>query len=509
MNMKKQRVFLTGATGGMGMVGLQELLKDGAYQDVVILVRDSEQNRKKLERFAGNPNLIIHWGDLTNYQDVYACVKEADLILHVAAFVSPAADYHPQQAMKINYGSMRNLIGAIQEQGRTDSVKLAAIGTIAETGDRMPPIHWGRVGDPIKPSMFDYYAVSKVAAERLLIESGLKYWVSLRQTGIMGPAMSRIQDAIMFHNCLDNVLEYVSDRDSGTLLRNLALYDVTGKLPESFWGHIYNIGGGEGCRVDTYSMDRIMYGAMGFTDMKYVINPKWYATRNFHGQYYLDSDKLEGYLHFRHDSMQYFYDIYLKNLGAFRGISRFLCKLPGGQRMMGNAIKKQFLQLARTEHGTVRFIEENLEPQIDAYWGSRKHWEELPDDVNDMKHFTDWDHVIRLDHGYDETKPEESLSLSDIEGSARFRGGECLSETMRQGDWQGKLKFRCAFGHEFEASPRLVLEGGHWCPQCERESWNYVARAKVDPFFAQVWTPLHDADEPERVYPKIVSELDV
>jgi hypothetical protein len=44
--------------------------------------------------------------------------------------------------------------------------------------------------------------------------------------------------------------------------------------------------------------------------------------------YYLDSDKLEGYLHFRHDSMQYFYDIYLKNLGAFRGISRFLCK-PG------------------------------------------------------------------------------------------------------------------------------------------------------------------------------------
>jgi hypothetical protein len=59
------------------------------------------------------------------------------------------------------------------------------------------------------------------------------------------------------------VLEYVSDRDSAPLLRNLALYDVTGKLPESFWGHIYNIVGGEGCRVDTYSMDRIMYGAMG------------------------------------------------------------------------------------------------------------------------------------------------------------------------------------------------------------------------------------------------------
>lgn len=68
----------------------------------------------------------------------------------------------------------------------------------------MPSIHWGRVGDPSKPSMFDYYAVSKVA-ERLVIESRLKYWVSLRQTGIIGKATSEIEDVIMFHNCFDNV----------------------------------------------------------------------------------------------------------------------------------------------------------------------------------------------------------------------------------------------------------------------------------------------------------------
>ena len=86
--------------------------------------------------------------------------------------------------------------------------------------------------------------------------------------------------------------------------------------------------------------------------------------------------------------------------------------------------------------------------------------------------------------------------------------GECLSDTMAQGDWRSKLTFRCAFGHTFDASPRLVLEGGHWCPECERKSWNYGARAKADPFFAQVWNPLHDPDE-MREYPKEVSELDV
>ena len=252
------------------------------------------------------------------------------MVLHIAAFVSPAADYHPKQAMKTNYGSTQNIIRAIFELGQQDVTRLVYIGTVAETGDRMPPIHWGRVGDPIKPSMFDYYAVSKVAAERLVIESGLKHWVSLRQTGIIGKAMSEIEDAIMFHNCFDNVLEYCSDRDSARAMKNLCAFFHDGTLDESFWGHIYNIGGGESCRVSTYEMYRIMYGAIGLTKLDYMLSPKKEATRNFHGQYYLDSDKLEQYLHFRSDSMQYFYDCYLEKLGTLATVSKVLCRLPGG-----------------------------------------------------------------------------------------------------------------------------------------------------------------------------------
>ena len=221
---------MTGATGGMGFESLRQMIIDAREYDIVVLARDSEKNRKKLGPFMSRKNLDVRWGDLTDYKAVYDCVKDCDLILHIAAFVSPAADYYPEQAMKTNYLSTKYLIDAIFEQGRQDEVKFVYIGTVAETGDRMPPIHWGRVGDPIKPSMFDYYAVSKVAAERLVIESGLKYWVSLRQTGIIGPAMSEIRDAIMFHNCFDNVLEYVSDRDSGRLMRHLAQYDTAGTL---------------------------------------------------------------------------------------------------------------------------------------------------------------------------------------------------------------------------------------------------------------------------------------
>ena len=175
---------------------------------------------------------------------------------------------------------------------------------------------------------------------------------------------------------------------------------------------------------------------------------------------------------------------------------------------MGGIIKGTFKKLLDSEHGPRHWIDANMEDHIEAYWGSRKAWEALPEKVSEMDHFTDWDTVVHIDHGYDESKPESELDLCDMAGAARFRGGELISGEMQKGDWKTKLRFRCAFGHEFEASPRLVLEGGHWCPDCERRSWNYGARAKVDPFFAQVWDPLHEPDE-LREYPKEVTELDV
>ena len=509
--MKSNRpvVFMTGAGGGMGFESFKQMLPDlGDVYDLVILVRDSEKNHNLFDGYENKKGLQIVYGDLLNQKDVEKCVALSDMVLHIAAFVSPAADYYPKKAMENNYGSVVNLINAIKNQKKEDTYKFVYIGTVAETGDRMPPIHWGRVGDPIKPSMFDYYAVSKVAAERYVIESGLNYWVSLRQTGIIGPAMAKIRDAIQFHNCLYNVLEYCSDRDSGRLMRNLAAFDADGSLDESFWGHIYNIGGGESCRISTYDMYMKMYGELGFDNIDPIVEPKVNATRNFHGQYYLDSDKLENYLHFRSDSMEYFYDAYLKELGGAARAGKIITKLPGGKKLMGSIIKSTFNKLLDSEHGTRRWINENMEDHIDAYWGSKKAWEALPDKASEMEAFTDWDTVVEIDHGYDESKPESELSYEDMKSAVEFRGGELLADFMETGNWKDKLLMKCAFGHEFEASPRLVLEGGHWCPECERKSWNYGKRAQVDPFFAQVWNPLHEEDE-LREYPKVVSELDV
>jgi nucleoside-diphosphate-sugar epimerase len=501
-------VFLSGATGAMGVQGIKALTEDTDELELIELARTSEKKKKKMGPFSAVPGLSIIWGDLTSYEDVKNCVKNTDVVLHVGAFVSPKADYHPQQAMRINYGSTVNIVNAIKELGQAEKTRLVYIGTIAETGDRMPPIHWGRVGDPIKPSVFDYYAVSKTAAERYVIESVLPYWTSLRQTGIMGSAMADIEDPIMFQNCLDNVLEYVSDRDSAALLRNLCRKERQGALDDHFWGHIFNIGGGSCCRVSAFALYKKLFGYIGITNLSCLMESQWSATRNFHGHYYLDSDKLNDILHFRSDSMEYLYEAYHQKLGHLATAAKIITKLPGGQKLMGGIIKKRFGKLARAPHGTLRCIEDNMEDHIAAFWGSKEALQAIPP-LDEFKPFSDWDMVIPIDHGYDENKPETELNLHDIKEAAQFRGGECRSNDMKTGDWTGKLQFRCAFGHEFEAGPRLVLEGGHWCPVCERESWNYYERAKVDPFFAQVWRPLHDKNEKEWKYPKMFSELDV
>lgn len=408
--------MITGAAGNMGNETLKLLINDLGKCELILFDLDHPNSRQNLKAYEGIQGVKVVYGDLLDRDLVYECVKEADIVLHIAAFVSPAADEFPERAMRINYGSTRNIIDAIKQSGRAGITRLVSIGTVAQTGDRMPPIHWGRVGDPLKPSVYDYYAVSKIAAERMVIESGLSYWVSLRQTGIMGPKMSKIQDPIMFHNCLDNVLEYVSDRDSGRLMRNLCIQDIDGELDQGFWQHIYNIGGGESCRVSTLDMYRVLYGKLGITNLDHVIDPKWYATRNFHGQYYLDSDKLENYLHFRRDSMEYFYQCYLDNLGALVPVAKVITKLPGGQKFMGAMIKRTMKKQALKKRGTLRFIEDNAIEEIDAFWGNKQNWEAIPAKLSEMKGFSQWDQAIKLDHGYDEDQPASQLNIEDMRG---------------------------------------------------------------------------------------------
>ena len=282
----------------MGIEGLKQLCAPGEKYHIVVFALPTKHDKRILRKYKNNDRVSIVWGDLTKAKDVKGAVDGVDIVLHVGALVSPMADSKPELAWEVNFGGTKNIVDAILEREDSDEVKLMYIGTVAETGNRVPPYHWGRIGDPLVPSPYDYYALSKIAAERYVIESGLKNWVSLRQTGILHESILNIKGGIGYHQPLNNPLEWVTAHDSGRILVNICSDEV----PEEFWGNIYNIGGGESCRLTSFQFTDKVYRMMG-VDIRDMEDPNWYATRNFHGQWYYDSDKLDEFLHFRSEDV--------------------------------------------------------------------------------------------------------------------------------------------------------------------------------------------------------------
>ena len=222
---------------------------------------------------------------------------------------------------------------------------------------------------------------------------------------------------------------------------------------------------------------------------KKLFAPNWFILKNFHGQYYADSDKLNDYLHFRHNvPIKKYFDDMAKTLPKFYKLSKLA---PGG-------LVKKFLMegLANKEvFGTMNWIKNRVPERISAYYGSYEDWKKIPSTWDKFEIKKASMTPTYLDHGYDEKKPQSELDIADMEQAAEFRGGKCLSESMTKGDLYTPLKWECAFGHTFEMTPNLVLNGGHWCPECDPIPWNYDEIAKKNPFFAQVWYPNHRKDE--------------
>ena len=119
--------------------------------------------------------------------------------------------------MKVNVGAAQNIVRAIHAQPEPDHVYLVNIGTVAQTGNRPAPIHWGRIGDPIKISVFDTYALSKTIAESKIVDSGLRNWVSLRQTGIARFGSNEPLDPILFPRAAGWCSRMGDTRDSGMI----------------------------------------------------------------------------------------------------------------------------------------------------------------------------------------------------------------------------------------------------------------------------------------------------
>ena len=315
--------------------------------------------------------------------------------------------------------------------------------------------------------------MSKCRAEKLFIDSGLRKWVVLRQSGILHPGILRVINATVFHVPVRGMLEWTTIEDSARVMANV----VKPEVPEEFWNRVYNVSSGEAYRMTNYEFESRIFSTLGMSSPEKIFEPQWFALKNFHGMWYTDADILEHYLHFRENLPV---DDYFKRLGS---------QLPWYFRLAflaPSCLVRTFMKKYACEkgQGTQSWIGD--EGRMKAFYGSEEAWRAIRtwDDIRplpiekNLEQATALGQVKRLDHGYDESIPIYQLNKEQICAAAAFRGGRFIGPSEKIGTPGTIFTWECEHGHRFQASLEFVLLAGGWCLECGLDNFEESVSGK-------------------------------
>lgn len=292
-------IVVTGGFGNVGRNTVEACLAAG--HDVVVFETASALKRAG----AGLRKLLntrwaackIVFGDIRSAADIgrafSAFENGPDAVIHLAAIIPPAADRNPERARDINIGGTTRIIEVCKAQPRPPRLVFAS--SIAIYGDRVADF-WIKTGDELHPN--DPYAETKLASETALRGSGLDF-VILRLSYVAWAKWLPF-DPLLFLMPLETRLEIIHTEDAGRA------FAAAASLPEAS-GQTLNIGGGALCRTFFKAyLDRILrYYGLGDSSF---LSPSLFASSDFHCGWYEDSDYAESLLHFRHKTLEDYYE---------------------------------------------------------------------------------------------------------------------------------------------------------------------------------------------------------
>ena len=291
------KILLTGAFGNVGLSTLKELLNND--YNVRVFEVYNKKNRRIAKKFKNQVEII--WGDLRNKDDVNSAVQNQDIVIHLAAIIPPLADTNPSLAEAVNVGGTRNIIDAMKNQ--VQKPKLLFTSSVAVYGDRRynPMID---VNDPLTPSKGDYYAITKIIAEKLIRETDLDFAI-FRLTYITSIDKLNM-DPLMFHMPLDTSIEICDTKDVGLALVNAIECNEV-------WGETFNLAGGKQCRITyrEYLNDMMEIFGLG----RNFLPEEGFAEKDFHCGF-MNTDKSQSILKYQKHTLEDYYGEVKKKIGS-------------------------------------------------------------------------------------------------------------------------------------------------------------------------------------------------
>lgn len=288
----KKNVLITGGSGTVGNSVIKLLLKTKDYH-VTCFDLYSKKSASFYRSF--KTNITIIYGDIRNAELVSQVIQHQDIVIHLAAIIPPAADQFPDLTYQVNVLGTQNLIDAISCSSRRPFLLYAS--SVSVYGDRLKNPFISAT-DILKPSEWDEYGNTKVEVEKRIQNSSID-WTIFRLTAIMGARNHKI-GPLMFHMSLDTPMEIATPEDTARAF--VQAIEQTKELNH----HIYNLSGGERCRIIYRDFLRRSFQLSGLGDLDFP--DKTFAEKNFHCAYFLDGDDLENLLHFRHDTIETFFE---------------------------------------------------------------------------------------------------------------------------------------------------------------------------------------------------------
>ncbi len=286
---KRLRVLVTGASGTVGEEVVYQLLNEKDNYEVTVFDLKTKGSKKLFGQF--EDNIRIHYGDIGNKETVAQACKDKDAIIHLAAIIPPLADEDHVLAEKVNIRGTRNLIQGLQKF--SPSAFFLYSSSISVYGDRLQN-PWIKMDDQLVPCERDYYAKTKLEAEKL-IRGRLTHWAIFRLTAIMG-TNNHSASSLMFHMPLDTKMEICTPADTARAFVHALRHQ------RELEQQIYNLSGGRDCRVSYRDFIQRSFKISGLGSPGF--QPRTFAEKNFHCGFYADGDDLEKILHFRHDTME-------------------------------------------------------------------------------------------------------------------------------------------------------------------------------------------------------------
>ena len=295
-----KKVLVTGTAGTIGLQTIKYLLSEGKYE-ITALDLKSKVNIKRLRGYKNRVNIV--YGDICDKTLIESLVKDHQIIIHLAGISPVYVNYKPELG-KAEYEYTVTLVNAIKKKNPKCFLLYSSSMDVYGNSD----VKKLTVKTKTEASKFDHYAKYKIMCENYITSNLENYSIFRLAYLLASPHNKSTFYSVKYSTNLETII--LQDAAYSFVSAIDHLKEINGK--------VYNVTSGKDFRMNYASYLYRVFCLYGLS-MKYF--KTWlFAEKNYYSNYCTDDDDLENVIHFRHKSLNDYYNSFDKYSNDIRRI---------------------------------------------------------------------------------------------------------------------------------------------------------------------------------------------